>query len=544
MPPPTAPSKRIPEEHASEKTVTPRHPSGAKALICPKCRARFDDSPPAPTHCPKDNIALVRVRELAEAGGDPMLGRTLDGRFTILAKLGAGSMGTVYRARQHAMGRDVAVKILRSDRALDDSAKGRFLREARANSLLASPHTVTVFDFGQAASGELYLAMELLDGESLGTRLTRAGRLSVPESIEVCRQALRSISEAHAKGIVHRDLKPDNLFFSKVAGGGKTAEEILKVLDFGIAKLVGEANEVMNAIETQAGTVFGTPRYMSPEQAQGKTLDARSDLYSLGVILYHMLTGRPPFTDDDAVVVMARHIKTVPPRMAEVCPEAGIPAEVEALVERLLAKEPDMRPKSAEALAVELSYLVESGVASASGVRFSLRRSIPPPILLDGRGARAPSAETLALAGIPRRSFKWGFVGFALTVLVALVALVLHARSMFATEPTPVARSTISSSTPAGPRTPTSAGAHDDLPAATEAPPAPSDAIPTLSADDLPRAASPQAAGALEGAKAGARHLPHGAAAPRVAASTIPGTAGSAAPAPSSAASTGYGYLE
>jgi len=538
LPTPSAPSsKRIPEERASEEKVAPRPQAGAKALICPKCRARFDDTPPAPTHCPKDSIALVKVRELAEASGDPMLGRTLDGRYTILAKLGAGSMGTVYRARQHAMGRDVAVKILRSDRALDESAKGRFLREARANSLLASANTVTVFDFGQAASGELYLAMELLEGESLGARLTRVGRLPVGEAVDVCRQALRSIAEAHAKGIVHRDLKPDNLFFSKVAGGGKGNEEVLKVLDFGIAKLVGEANEVMNAVETQAGTVFGTPRYMSPEQAQGKPLDVRSDLYSLGVIFYHVLTGHPPFMDDDAVVVMARHIKTVPPPMSETCPEAGVPPEIEALVMRLLAKEPAMRPRTAEALAVELNHLVESGVANTSGARFSLARSIPPPMILDGQGARPPSAETLALAGVaPRRSFKWTAVGLASAALAAILAMTVH-----------------STTTPqvAGTTLPT-ANVHPESTVIPDVPPPPaapasaasaSPAIPTLSADELPRASAlpPPAVG--EGPKGAQRRAGRGGTAPK-AGSPGAGAAGNPAPAPSSASSAGYGYLE
>src|SRR5438105_3818933 len=130
---------------------------GATGFVCPICRRRFDEG--APQRCPDDQSPLIRVRDMAEADGDPMLGRTLSGRFTVLAKLGAGSMGTVYRARQHAMGRDVAVKILRSDRAIDSASKGRFMREARANSVLSSPHTVTVFDFGQSETGELYLAM-------------------------------------------------------------------------------------------------------------------------------------------------------------------------------------------------------------------------------------------------------------------------------------------------------------------------------------------------------------------------------------------------
>jgi len=517
----------------------PEAKGGAKALICPKCRARFDDAPPAPTQCPKDGIALVRVRELTETAGDPMLGRTLDGRFTILAKLGAGSMGTVYRARQHAMGRDVAVKILRSDRALDDSAKGRFLREARANSLLASAHTVTVFDFGQAASGELYLAMELLEGESLGARITRVGRLSIAEGVDVTRQALRSIAEAHEKGIVHRDLKPDNLFFARVAGGGKGNSEILKVLDFGIAKLVGESNEVMNAVETQAGTVFGTPRYMSPEQAQGKPLDARSDLYSLGVILYHVLTGRPPFTDDDAVVVMARHIKTVPPPMEEACPEAGIPPEIEALVQRLLAKEPAMRPRTAEALASELAHLVETGVASTGGARFSMARSMPPPALVDGAAEGPPSSETLSVAGVPKRAINRRYVGFAAVAIVGV--LVLSFRGVAATPAaSPVAQGAQAAAiAPAG-----DSHSHPPVAATDDIPPPQEPVIPTLSADDLPRATSiPQQGPGTDG-RTGSHHGSRGTATGGRGTAAGTGAAGHTGPVPSAASSTGYGYLE
>jgi serine/threonine protein kinase len=240
---------------------------------------------------------------------DPMIGRSLEGRYTIVSKLGAGSMGTVYRARQEAMARDVALKILRPERAFDAQAKQRFVREAKALSLLTSPNTVTVFDFGEipdpvaspddpSAETSLYLAMEMLEGEALGARLKREGPMPAALAVHIAKGALESLAEAHDKGIIHRDLKPDNLFLVRRAeGAGRPLEAsaavTCKVLDFGIAKMLDGR---VDALETQAGTVFGTPRYMSPEQAQGRSLDARSDLYALGVLLYQMLAGRAPFT--------------------------------------------------------------------------------------------------------------------------------------------------------------------------------------------------------------------------------------------------------
>jgi serine/threonine-protein kinase len=451
-----------------------------------------------------------------------MIGRVLDGRYTIESKLGAGSMGTVYKSKQHAMGRNVAIKILRSDRALDEASRARFLREARANSLLASPNTVTVFDFGQADNGDFFLAMELLEGESLGDRLKREKRLAPEMAVDVARQALRSLSEAHGKGIIHRDLKPDNLFFAKTVtvdeNGARKDDEVVKVVDFGIAKMLGGDNLPMNAIETQAGTVFGTPRYMSPEQAQGKPLDARSDLYSLGVILYHMLTGRPPFTDDDAIVVMARHIKTPPKRPIEAAPHAGIPQELENVVMRVLGKEPYQRPPSAEALSQELGRAMNLSSVATSGIRSappsappaSLAGAVPlvfppPPLVPKVPGAPGQAAVPPApmsdgsLTTMPSSTASLevaagvkGKPGALRTVLLALGSLVLvgGAALAFRAAQPPPARTVTSVQRDVAPASAAAAiPPPPAAPATVTIEPAPASSIPSTSFADLPKAA-------------------------------------------------------
>jgi eukaryotic-like serine/threonine-protein kinase len=341
---------------------------------------------------------------------DPLLGTTLVGRYELLSTLGSGSWGDVYRARDRTAGRDVAVKVLRCERMVDQTATARFTREARAMSLLASPHTVQVLDFGYSDPEGLFLVMELLRGESLRKRLTRVGRLAKADAIEVCRHALRSLAEAHAKGIVHRDLKPDHLFFARDAS---MSSEVLKVLDFGAAKMVGAEAGSFNAVETREGKVLGTPRYMSPEQAQGRRIDARCDLYALGVILYQMLTGRPPFDGDKVVLVMAQHVTQKPAPPSVVCPEAAIPPELDAVVLRALAKDPAARYASAEAMADALERALGS-TRDAMGMALPARSTV---------GDAADLAQTVEEGAARPRRRRRGFVVAAGAAVVAFAAL-------------------------------------------------------------------------------------------------------------------------
>ena len=276
---------------------------------------------------------------------DPMIGRTVAGRYVIQSRIGSGGMGTVYRAVQTGLGRPVALKLLKDEVSWDPDTITRFHREAKAMSLLVHANTVRVFDFGQTPEGTLYLAMEFLEGDLLTRRIERDGGISPPDAIRLAVQILASLHEAHSKGIIHRDLKPDNILLTSVDGH---SQPVVKVLDFGIAK-VFEGDNQFDQLETQAGTVFGTPRYMSPEQAQGKPLDARSDIYSVGVLLYQMLTGMAPFRDEDAVVVMAKHIRDKPEPPLKVAPERRIPGSLNRAVLKALEKSPDKRFQDATA---------------------------------------------------------------------------------------------------------------------------------------------------------------------------------------------------
>ena len=386
-------------------------------------------------HCPVDGALLVIAPPSSAPVIDPFVGRVIEGRYRIEGLLGSGSMGAVYRARQLNIGREVAVKILRQDRNADETTHARFKREAELIAKLSSPHTVTAFDSGLTADGEPYIVMELLRGESLGQRLARLRRIEVTEAIDIAIQVLRSLSEAHAKGIVHRDLKPDNVYFAGVESGSGS-REIVKVLDFGIAKLVGRIDASLDVVETQAGAVFGTPRYMSPEQAQGLPLDARSDLYTLGAILYQMVSGRPVFDDREAVVVMARHIKTAPTPLRDLGLPVPIPDDLENLLSDALAKDPNLRPATADAFAERLLRVCEGALADSSGMRVS-RRSAPSAMTSASFTAMAsspaPEEATLVTESVKDVELSPAKRGpFASFIAGSLIALALGAVLFFA----------------------------------------------------------------------------------------------------------------
>ncbi|MFW5966025.1 MAG: protein kinase domain-containing protein [Persicimonas sp.] len=272
---------------------------------------------------------------------EKLVGEEVAGRFVITDLLGFGGMGAVYRAVQQNMQRDVALKVIPSH---DPTTAARFKREALTISQLHHPNTVTVFDYGEAEDGLLFLAMEMLDGETLSERLARTGPLDPQRVVHITDQVCRSLKEAHDSDIVHRDIKPDNIFLIAVDDD----PDFVKVLDFGIAKIVrGEDNVDL----TGTGRIIGTPKYMSPEQILGEELDARSDLYSLGCIVFEMLCGRPPFEDSTTTKLMLAHAHKAPPTFAERLPPHAlerIPGPLEQVVRRALSKAPGERQRDIE----------------------------------------------------------------------------------------------------------------------------------------------------------------------------------------------------
>jgi serine/threonine-protein kinase len=344
--------------------------------LCPTCGEQADD---AAERCAHDDAALIRVKPSAAEREQAMIGRTLDRRYVIEAKLGQGGMGTVYVAQQVAVGRRVAIKLLPPAIADDLAAVKRFMQEAKAASTLSHPNTITIHDFGQLEDGLLFLVMELVEGQTLAAALKAARTLPPERAVRICAQILSALEDAHARGIVHRDLKPDNVIVSPRPG----SPDFVKVLDFGLAK-VADADSHENL--TQTGQVFGTPAYMSPEQALGERCDLRTDLYAVGVMLYEMLGGRRPFEGDSPVSILVKHINEAPPPLAGPTAGAALPAALVEATGKALAKRREDR------------------FASAAEMRAALESAVAPLLsapLLSRPEAPLGDAETLAPDSLP-----------------------------------------------------------------------------------------------------------------------------------------------
>ncbi len=262
---------------------------------------------------------------------DPFVGKVIDGRYEIQARIGEGGMGVVYKARQLSIDRVIALKMLNQQMAGDQQWVQRFYNEAKACSRLQHPNTIRMFDFGQTSDQRLFMTMEFLDGVSLRQAL-QTGPLAAHRVVKILIQCCASLAEAHSIGIIHRDIKPDNVFLLNMAG----SPDFVKLLDFSVAKLLEG-----DRMKTQAGVVFGTPQYMSPEQGRGMPLDARSDLYALGILAFEMLTGMVPFHDDNPMTVIQMHLHAQVPPMPET-----VPYSVQQVVRRALEKEPGRRYQS------------------------------------------------------------------------------------------------------------------------------------------------------------------------------------------------------
>jgi serine/threonine-protein kinase len=338
---------------------------------CPECGTGFGLEA---AFCPFDGIAL-KVSTW-DPTRDALTDTVIDNRYEVIEPLGEGGMGTVYKVRHVTLDRMFAMKVLRRDLAADAGLAARFLQEARATAAIRHPSVVAISDFGELDDGAPYFVMDLLVGETLATRMRARGLLPPREAANIVRRLADALSAAHAANVVHRDLKPENVFLVGSAAGKGATDEV-RIVDFGAAKIMGGSKL------TRPGVVFGTPYYMSPEQASGQSVDARADIYSLGVLLYEMITGAVPFEADTYMGVLTKHMFAAPTKPSERTPSGVQLGDLEHVVLRALEKEPSAR------------YQTMTELSAAVAAALETRRSDAPK-----RAEARPGGLTVPLLGM------------------------------------------------------------------------------------------------------------------------------------------------
>jgi serine/threonine-protein kinase len=390
-------------EATQDATASAPHTPVVDQLVCPECGVVF--SSPDATFCPFDGSRLLGAARPQQS--DSLIGAVLSGRYQVLARLGEGGMGVVYRVTHTTLGKQFAVKVLRSELARDAELSQRFIREARAMAQISSPHVIQVTDFGELDDGRPFFVMELLSGRPLSSLLREPG-VTVSAALTIARHVAEGLATAHNGGIIHRDLKPDNVYVDPESCQ-------VKVLDFGLAYVVGSSRL------TRRGVVFGTPQYMSPEQASGGAVDHRADIYALGIMLYEMLAGKVPFEADSYMGVLTKQMYTPPAPLPLVVLDresalveserSDIVRRIDELIQRCLAKKPEQRFASMTELMSAIDGLLPRVPHSVGGIPARIAGSPPAPEASSSQGLRrhwvAGSVALCFLIGMG----LWGWYG-------------------------------------------------------------------------------------------------------------------------------------
>ncbi len=340
----------------------------AAMKVCPVCNT---ESPPTAEFCPRDGTILPDDDGRGTGTKllyDPLIGELVDGRYKIEARLGEGALSTVYAATHELIEKRVALKVLKQDFVADEEIVERFLREAKAASRLSHENIISLSDFGKVPSGAPFFVMELLDGRILSDRLYEGKGMPIPEALRLITEIGRGLAAAHQHGVVHRDLKPDNIGLVRDEDG----TEHVKILDFGLAKIAQENRKL-----TRVGQVLGTPEYMSPEQASGQTVDLRSDIFALGILLYRLITGQVPFGGDSFMAIISRVLSERPKPPRSLCQAPELTPELEAVILRALARQPEDRYPTMDAMLEALRQATSGLVVKAPP---TIRDAAPPTI--------------------------------------------------------------------------------------------------------------------------------------------------------------------